>query len=66
MNRMVLGIFSFFTLILTVSAMNYNMPVDNNICGISDINKSGPCCEIKDKVSSDNSCQKQCCYNKSK
>ena len=66
MNRIVLGIFSFFTLILTVSAMNYNMPVDNNICVISDINKSEPCCEIKDKVSSNNSCQKQCCYNKSK
>ena len=66
MNRIVLGIFSFFTLILTVSAMNYNMPVDNNTCGISDINKSGSCCELKDKVSSDNSCQKQCCYNISK
>ena len=51
MNRMVLGIFSFFTLILTVSAMNYNMPVDNNVCGISDVNKSVPCCELKEKVS---------------
>ena len=66
MNRIVLGIFSFFTLILTVSAMNYNMPVDNNVCGISDVNKSVPCCELKEKVSLDNSCQKQCCYNKSK
>ena len=58
MNRMILGIFSFFTLILTVSAMNYKTPVDSNISGISDINKSGSCCELKDKVSSVNSCKK--------
>ena len=58
MNRMILGIFSFFTLILTVSAMNYNMPIDSSVRGISDINKSGSCCELKDKVSSGNSCKK--------
>jgi len=58
MNRMILGIFFFFTLILTVSAMNYNMPADNN--------KSGSSSELQQNVPLDNSCQKQCCYNKSK
>ena len=58
MNRLILGIFSFFALILTVSAMNYNMPADNNTSGSSS--------ELKQNVSFENSCQKQCCYNKSK
>ena len=66
MNRMILVIFSFFTLILTVSAMNYNVRADNNVWRISDTNKSGSFSELKQNVSLDNSCQKKCCYNKSK
>ena len=66
MNRMILVIFSLFTLILTVSAMNYNVRADNNVWRISDTNKSGSFSELKQNVSIDNSCQKKCCYNKSK
>ena len=66
MNRMILVISSFFTLILTVSAMNYNVRADNNVWRISDTNKSGSFSELKENVSLDNSCQKKCCYNKSK
>ena len=66
MNRMILVIFSFFTLILTVSAMNYNVRADNNVWRISDTNKSGSFSTLKQYVSLDNSCQKKCCYNKSK
>lgn len=66
MNRMILVIFSFFTLILTVSAMNYNVHAYNNVWRISDTNKPGSFSDLKQNVSLDNSCQKKCCYNKSK